>query len=330
MNDLLGEIKQNGSDEGQQTNNNNNNNNKQMKRFLTLKGTTQEEFVDVEMGASEQTALTSSSPTTMELFLKDATLVKGLLSDIRKQLINLHQLHERGKSALKSSEMTEIKNEMNNASDTAKRLAREAKMRVQNMDEDLKRLLREKKISVDGSEKQTRETVSNALKTKLKEQMAEFQVLREKLRTEHKEVIERRFFALTGEQIEEEKLDSMIENGADEQMFKQAILDQGRGLILDTVEEIQERHKAVRELERKLLDLHQIFLDMSVLVDAQGEMIDDIQEQVAKSTEYVKQGQVALVSARDYQKNTRKWARVHNSYDDCSSSHIVANFKPRK
>ena len=233
-----------------------------MKRFLTLKGTTQEEFVDVEMGASEQTALTSSSPTTMELFLNDATLVKGLLSDIRKQLINLHQLHERGKSALKSSEMTEIKNEMNNASDTAKRLAREAKMRVQNMDEDLKRLLREKKISVDGSEKQTRETVSNALKTKLKEQMAEFQVLREKLRTEHKEVIERRFFALNGEQIEEEKLDSMIENGADEQMFKQAILDQGRGLILDTVEEIQERHKAVRELERKLLDLHEIFLDL--------------------------------------------------------------------
>ena len=33
----------------------------------------------------------------------------------------------------------------------------------------------------------------------------------------------------------------MIENGADEQMFKQAILDRGRGLILDTVEEIQER-----------------------------------------------------------------------------------------
>ena len=121
---------------------------------------------------------------------------------------------------------------------------------------------------------------------------------------------DRRDFRDWEEQIEEEKLESMIENGADEQMFKQAILDQGRGLILDTVEEIQERHKAVRELERRLLDLHQIFLDMSVLVDAQGEMIDDIQEQVSKSTEYVKQGQVALVSAREYQKNTRKWACV--------------------
>jgi syntaxin 1B/2/3 len=302
MNDLLGEIKKSGSDDrAQQTNN------KQTNRFLA-KGN-EENFVDVERGVSSETS-TTSSPTTMELFLKDATLIKGLLADIRKQLVNLHQLHERGKSALKSSEMAQIKDEMNRCSEKAKTLAREAKLRVQNMDEDLKRLLREKKISADGSEKQTRETVSNALKTKLKEQMAEFQVLREKLRTEHKEVIERRFFALTGEQIEEEKLESMIENGADEQMFKQAILDQGRGLILDTVEEIQERHKAVRELERKLLDLHQIFLDMSVLVDAQGEMIDDIQEQVSKSTEYVKQGQVALVSAREYQKNTRKWACV--------------------
>ena len=310
MSDLLGEIKKTGVDDrDEQTNNNN----KQMSRFLSTKGTNKDEFVDVERGergVSSEPSTSTSSPTTMDLFLRDATLIKSLLSDIRKQLVNLHQLHERGKSALKSSEMSQIKDEMNACSEKAKTLAREAKLRVQNMDEDLKRLLREKRISADGSEKQTRETVSNALKTKLKEQMAEFQVLREKLRTEHKEVIERRFFALTGEQIEEEKLESMIENGADEQMFKQAILDQGRGLILDTVEEIQERHKAVRELERRLLDLHQIFLDMSVLVDAQGEMIDDIQEQVSKSTEYVKQGQVALVSAREYQKNTRKWACV--------------------
>ena len=333
MSDLLSVIK--GSDSNNNNNNNANTNdddeeNKNIttisNRFITTKAqrsmsnnnnnNSNAPFIDVERGIQRNaqttaTTSTSSQPSsTLDLFLKEATFIKSLLADIRKQLVKLHQLHERGKSALKSSEMTQIKDEMNNASDKAKNLAREAKLRVQNMDEELRKLLSEKKISADGSERQTRETVSNALKTKLKEQMAEFQILREKLRSEHKEVIERRFFALTGEKIEEEKLDSMIENGADEQMFKQAILDQGRGLILDTVEEIQERHKAVRELERKLLDLHQIFLDMSVLVDAQGAMIDDIQEQVSKSNEYVKQGQVALVSAREYQKNTRKWACV--------------------
>ena len=68
-------------------------------------------------------------------------------------------------------------------------------------------------------------------------------------------------------------------------------MEQGRGQILDTVAEIQERHDAVRELERKLMELHQIFLDMSVLVEAQGEMLDNIEAQVGKSVEYVQKGE---------------------------------------
>ena len=49
---------------------------------------------------------------------------------------------------------------------------------------------------------------------------------------------------------------------------------------LDAMAEIQERHEAVKDLEESLLDLHQIFLDMSVQVDAQGEMLDNIEQQV--------------------------------------------------
>ncbi len=47
--------------------------------------------------------------------------------------------------------------------------------------------------------------------------------------------------------------------------------------------EIQERHEALRDLEHSLTDLHQIFLDMSVLVDAQGEMLDNIEQQVGQT-----------------------------------------------
>jgi t-SNARE complex subunit (syntaxin) len=52
-----------------------------------------------------------------------------------------------------------------------------------------------------------------------------------------------------------------------------------RAQVLDTVAEIQERHIAVKDLERQLLGLHQIFLDMAVLVEAQGEMLDNIETQ---------------------------------------------------
>ena len=48
--------------------------------------------------------------------------------------------------------------------------------------------------------------------------------------------------------------------------------------------EINERHEAVKELEKSLMELHQIFLDMAVLVEAQGEMLDNIEQQVSPSS----------------------------------------------
>ena len=54
--------------------------------------------------------------------------------------------------------------------------------------------------------------------------------------------------------------------------------------VLDTLAEINERHEAVKELEKSLMELHQVFLDMAVLVEAQGEMLDNIEQQVASPT----------------------------------------------
>jgi len=60
---------------------------------------------------------------------------------------------------------------------------------------------------------------------------------------------------------------------------------------MNTVAEIQERHTAIQQLERSLLDLHQIFLDMAVLVE----------QQVSRAWE----GPPAHLPAR-----ARVWARV--------------------
>jgi syntaxin 1B/2/3 len=68
--------------------------------------------------------------------------------------------------------------------------------------------------------------------------------------------------------------------GEAETIFQKAILEQGRGRVLDTLAEIQERNRAVKDLEASLLELHQVFLDMAVLVEAQGEMLDNIEKQV--------------------------------------------------
>ena len=50
--------------------------------------------------------------------------------------------------------------------------------------------------------------------------------------------------------------------------------------VTDTLQEIQDRHDAVRQLEQSLMDVHQMFLDMAVLVESQGEMLNNIEAQV--------------------------------------------------
>ena len=48
-------------------------------------------------------------------------------------------------------------------------------------------------------------------------------------------------------------------------------------LTLEMVSQIEQRNSEMAELEHSLLDLHQIFLDMSVLVAGQAEMLDRIE-----------------------------------------------------
>ena len=76
--------------------------------------------------------------------------------------------------------------------------------------------------------------------------------------------------------------------------------------LMDTLAEIEERHNAVQEIEAQLQELHQMFLDMAVLVDSQGELVHDIENQVSDAKEHVEKGTEQLVVARKTQLNTRK------------------------
>ena len=63
---------------------------------------------------------------------------------------------------------------------------------------------------------------------------------------------------------------------------------------------------------------------MSVLVEAQGEMLDNIETQVSKSVDYVQRGNVALVAARRYQKLAEVDVLLHHHRAAHRVRHLVA------
>ncbi|KAJ8624013.1 hypothetical protein MRB53_032543 [Persea americana] len=75
-----------------------------------------------------------------------------------------------------------------------------------------------------------------------------------------------------------------------------------------TAPSVQEQgEQLAKEIEKSLLELHQVFLDMAVMVEAQGEQMDDIEHHVVNAPHHVKDGTKSLHSAKGYQGSSRKW-----------------------
>ena len=216
----------------------------------------------------------------MEEFFKEVAIVKSLMADIRTYQGRLQDAHERSKTVTKTSEMHRVREKMQDDIGAVSKAADAIKKKLADLDASNAASLKKKGCGTGSASERTRTAITGALRKKLKDLMGEFQELRARVNAEYREVVERRVYTVTGEHADDATIDELIEKGEGEQIFQKAILEQGRGHVMDTLAEIRERRDAVVELERSLLELHQVFLDMAVLVEAQGEMLDNIQAQV--------------------------------------------------
>ncbi|CAN7069066.1 hypothetical protein BRARA_J02456 [Brassica rapa] len=255
---------------------------------------------DVELG--EQ-----GNDQGLDDFFKKVQEIDKQYEKLNKLLKKLQAAHEESKAVTKAPAMKAIKKKMEKDVDEVGSIARFIKGKLEELDRENLANRQKPGCGKGSGVDRSRTATTLSLKKKLKDKMAEFQVLRENIQQEYREVVDRRIFTVTGQRADEDTIDELIETGNSEQIFQKAIQEQGRGQVMDTLAEIQERHDAVRDLEKKLLDLQQIFMDMAVLVDAQGEMLDNIESQVSNAVDHVQSGNTALQRAKSLQKNSRKW-----------------------
>ncbi|KAL4190377.1 hypothetical protein AMTRI_Chr07g75370 [Amborella trichopoda] len=254
------------------------------------------------------------SPDASEIgmvgFFEKVGEIEIQIDRISSLLQKLQDASEESKSVLKASIMKEIKERMEKDVDQVGGIARSTKVNLEGLDRDNLENRQQPGCGRGTSVDRSRMSMAVALKKKLKDKMTDFQTLRQTIQDEYREVVERRVFTVTGASTDEETIDHLIETGHVEQIFQKAINNQGRGMIMDTLDEIQERHDAVRELDKRLLHLQQMFLDMAVLVEAQGDMVDDIEAQVSRAVDHVQTATAVIHKAKRQQRNTRKWACI--------------------
>eukprot|EP00250_Pteridium_aquilinum_P002451 c12665_g1_i1 orf=117-1007(+) len=239
-------------------------------------------------------------------FHAEVAILNGEMDKVKDLLKKLEQINEESRGITSAHAMKSVRGHMDGLITEVLRKARFIKSKLEALDK-----ANQQSRLIPGCEQGTstdrmRTNITETRRTMLKSIMESFDALRQKMGLEYRETIERRYYTITGERASEEIIDRMIESGESETFLQKAVREQGRGQIINTIEEIKERHDAVQQIEKNLLELHQIFLDMAVLVDAQGAQLNTIEASVTGALSFVERGTSQLRQARKLQKNTRK------------------------
>jgi syntaxin 1B/2/3 len=247
---------------------------------------------------------------SLDRFFKDvdSTGIEDELRDLERIQSSLHDRNEAGKSLCDASAVRALRSRMDADVSAAISKAKAVKLCLESLDRANAANRSLPECGPGSSTDRARTAVVAGLRKKLRDSMESFSSLRARVASDHRDTVARRYFTVTGSQPDEKTLDDLVETGDGERFLQRAIAEQqGRGEVVGLVAEIQERHGGVAQLERNLLELHQVFYDMAVLVEVQEEPLVNIKGNLDRARSYLDEGREELQVARKYKKRSRKW-----------------------
>jgi t-SNARE complex subunit (syntaxin) len=109
-----------------------------------------------------------------------------------------------------------------------------------------------------------------------------------------------------------------VESENSQQIFSGQIMHAGqRNEAKRALEDIQNKHKDIIKIEKSIIELHQLFMDLSVMLAAQGEVIDQIAVHVNNAAEDTAAGVKDLGEAVKIQKRSRKVILLYSYFREC-------------
>ncbi|KAJ3603518.1 hypothetical protein NHX12_028263, partial [Muraenolepis orangiensis] len=109
---------------------------------------------------------------------------------------------------------------------------------------------------------------------------------------------------ITGRVTTNEELEDMLECGSPS-IFTSDILSDCQ-ITRQAFSEIESRHQDIICLESSIRDLHTVFMDMALLVETQGDMVNNIEKNVSSAAEFISLAKEETKKAVRYQKKSRR------------------------
>jgi len=279
-----------------------------LKELQKVRPTDQVATEDIELGLkgkdAQQGGAEGENNEFMNAFFQEVGTIKTTMSNIRRNVKQIEEKYVQSLNSISIDQGSKSGNEIQQLIDATNKSVMDVRAKLEEMKRQNAQYSQTK--TATSTEIRIRTNMQGTLTQKFLELAAEYQEVQTNYKNKYQEKIERQYKIAKPDATPEE-IEEAIESGDSSKVFANQILDTHlHQQAKNALAYIEARHADIKRIEASIQQLHQLFVDMAVLVEAQGEMLNQIEYNVSQSVAYTAKGVEELKGAVKLQKKSRK------------------------
>ncbi|GAM21325.1 hypothetical protein SAMD00019534_045000 [Acytostelium subglobosum LB1] len=267
------------------------------------RGTTSTDNGDVELGI-----IIDDDGEQMEEFMpefyQEVGIIKTQMTSIRKSVKSIEDKYVLSLNSINVDQGSKYEEDIQAMIEATNRSFTDLKKKLEVLKANNDKYTSQK--SATPTEIRIRNNMHNTLTQKFVEMMREYQEVQNNYKNKYKEKIERQYKIVKPDATPEE-IKAAMDSGDSSKIFADTILyTHLHTQAKNALAYVQDRHRDIQRLEQSIAELHQLFLDMAVLVEVQGEMLNQIEANVESTVMNTKEGVENLAEANKLHRKGRK------------------------
>ncbi|XP_076015725.1 syntaxin 3b isoform X2 [Genypterus blacodes] len=244
----------------------------------------------------EEVEISMDNAAFMDEFFSQIEDIRSSIDKIDENVAQVKKLYSLILSAPTSDQKTQ--DDLEAITGDIKKMANNARNKLKTIERNLESEEQER-VSADIRIRKSQHAV---LSRKFVEVMTKYNEAQVDFRERTKGRLQRQL-EITGKNTTDEELEEMLESG-NSAVFTAGIVDSG--ISRQALNEIESRHKDIVRLESSIKELHDMFVDIAMLVESQGDIVDNIEHNVSKSVDHILVAKEKTKKAVKYQTKARK------------------------
>ncbi|XP_023207022.1 syntaxin-1A-like isoform X1 [Xiphophorus maculatus] len=251
----------------------------------------------------------------MEEFFEQVEEIRGFIETLAEKVEEVKRKHSAILASPNPDEKT--KADLEDLMADIKKLANKIRSKLKSIQQTIEQEEGQNRSSAD---LRIRKTQHSTLSRKFVEVMSEYNTTQSDYRERCKGRIQRQL-EITGRNTTNEELESMLESDNPAIFTSGIIMD---NITQQAMNEIETRHNEIIKLENSIRELHDMFMDMAMLVESQGELVNNVQRSVLGAQEYVEEAKERIPKCKKFKKTSRRVTYLSPFLSPSPSLHLLS------